>query len=340
MIMQYVVIAYLWLAILLYLVLGGADFGAGIIELVTTSRNKPGVRKTLYQAIGPVWEANHMWLVIAIVILFAGFPEIYSQISIHLHIPLLIMLMGIIARGTAFAFRHYDAVQDDMQHWYNHIFVSSSFITPLFLGIIAGSTFSGKINLEADGFLSAYVFSWLNWFSVTVGLFTVALCGYLASVYLIGEANSEQDKRRFIRTAKEMNIASVIFGGLVFLAAAIDGVPLVQWVFGDPVGLGSVIAATLSLGLLWSSLRRGKLNAPRFHAGFQAAMILLAANYARFPDFIIVKGGNNFSLFDHIAPANVIAALGVALLIGSVLILPALFYLFYSFENKRSGSGE
>src|SRR5687768_13901431 len=113
--MEYVVIAYLWLSILLYLVLGGADFGAGIIELFTSAKNRSKTRNTLYHAIGPIWEANHMWLIIAIVILFVGFPVIYSEMSTYLHIPLVIMLIGIIARGTAFVFRHYDAVKDEMQ---------------------------------------------------------------------------------------------------------------------------------------------------------------------------------------------------------------------------------
>lgn len=130
--MIYVVIIYLWVALLLYLLLGGADFGAGIIELFTTEDNKARTRHISYQAIGPVWEANHMWLIIAIVILFVGFPGIYATMSVHLHIPLVVMLLGIIARGTAFAFRNYDAVTDNLQKVYNKIFVYSSFITPLF----------------------------------------------------------------------------------------------------------------------------------------------------------------------------------------------------------------
>src|SRR5690606_39416673 len=116
--MSTVVIIFLWLSLLLYLILGGADFGAGIIELFTSEKNIRRTRKTLYHAIGPIWEANHMWLIIVIVILFVGFPAIYSALSIFLHIPLVIMLMGIIARGTAFVFRHYDAVRDDMQAFY------------------------------------------------------------------------------------------------------------------------------------------------------------------------------------------------------------------------------
>jgi cytochrome d ubiquinol oxidase subunit II len=278
--MDYIVITYLWLSILLYLLLGGADFGAGILELLTSSKNRSRTRKTLYHAIGPIWEANHMWLIIAVVILFVGFPVIYSEMSTYLHIPLLIMLIGIIARGTAFVFRHYDAVKDEMQWLYNRIFISSSFITPLFLGIIAGSTVSGHISHHADNFLSAYVFSWLNWFSVAVGFFTVSLCGFLASVYLIGEADDEHDKRRFIRKAQSMNIAAVVCGAVVFLAAEAEGVPLRLWVFTNAIGLTAVIAASLSLVLMWYFIQRGKVMILRVLAGFQVTMILLAISYA------------------------------------------------------------
>jgi cytochrome d ubiquinol oxidase subunit II len=332
--MVYVVITYLYLAILLYLLLGGADFGAGIIEMFTSSKNIRRTRKTLYHAIGPIWEANHMWLIIVIVILFVGFPEIYSQLSIYLHIPLVIMLMGIIARGTAFVFRHYDAVRDDLQELYNNVFVWSSFITPFFLGVIAGSTMSGHIDSTTKRYVDTYIFSWLNPFSVATGLFTIALCGFLASIYLIGEANDEDDRRRFIRKAKLMNILAVVCGVMVFIAAVIDDIPLVQWVFGDFVGLAAVVSATVSLVSLWRWINSKQVMIPRILAGFQVTMILLAISYAHFPNFVIMAQGETLSLLDNRAPEETIEALGWALLIGSVFILPALFYLYYSFKRK------
>lgn len=332
--MEYVVVTYLYLAILLYVVLGGADFGAGIIEIFTSERNISKTQKTLYHAIGPIWEANHMWLIIAVVILFVGYPSIYSILSVYLHIPLVIMLMGIIARGTAFVFRHYDAVKDDLQDVYNKVFRLSSFITPLFLGIIAGSTVSGHINTEANSFLDAYIFSWLNPFSLAVGLFTVVLCGYLASVYLIGEAKDEIDRIRFVKKAKRMNISAVIIGALVFIVAVLDDIPLLNWVFADPVGITAVIGATVSLYTMWKTLGKVPIVLTRGLAGFQVTMILLAISYAHFPDFVILNGAKNLSLMDNTAPPSTMKALALALLLGSIFILPALFYLYYSFQRK------
>ncbi|MFA6276179.1 MAG: cytochrome d ubiquinol oxidase subunit II [Pedobacter sp.] len=333
--MEYVVISFLCLAILLYFLLGGADFGAGIIELFTSSKNRSKTRKTMYHAIGPVWEANHMWLIITVVILFVAFPKIYSTMSVYLHIPLVIMLIGIIARGTAFVFRHYDAVKDDMQWLYNRIFKYSSFITPLFLGIIAGSVLSGHIDTEATTFVDAYIFSWLNWFSIAVGLFTVALCGFLAAIYLIGESKADEDKKRFIKKAEFMNIAAVLFGALVFIAAKSENVPLIDWVFKNNIGLIAVSLASLSLVLLWYLLLKGKTKVLRILAGFQVTMILLAISYAHFPNFIRLKNGDKISLFESIAPVKTVDSLGWGLLLGSLLILPFLGYLFYKFQQKE-----
>jgi cytochrome d ubiquinol oxidase subunit II len=329
-----IVIIYLWMAILLYLLLGGADFGAGIIELFTSQKNERVTRRTMYRAIGPIWEANHMWLIITIVILFVGFPAIYTTMSIHLHIPLAVMLIGIIARGTAFTFRHYDAVVDDMQKIYNHIFTWSSLITPLFLGIIAGSAVSGHIDVSATGFLDAYIFSWLNFFSFSVGCFTVSICGFLAAIYLVGEADKEVHRLHFIKKARHMSIAALVCGSLVFVAARFDSIPLAKWIFGNAIGLTAITSAALSLFLLWYLLAQGRTKLIRLLAGFQVTTILLATTYVHYPNIVLLKNGGYLSLVEHQADYKTIQSLAWALLLGSVFILPALFYLIYSFQKK------
>jgi cytochrome d ubiquinol oxidase subunit II len=331
--MLYVVMIFLWTSILLYLLLGGADFGAGIIELFTSNKNKDKTRRAMYHAIGPIWEANHMWLIIAIVILFVGFPVIYTTMSIYLHIPLAIMLIGIIARGTAFAFRHYDAVIDDMQKLYNKIFVFSSFITPLFLGIIAGSAVSGKIDSNADNFADAYIFSWLNLFSFATGLFTVAICAFLAAIFIIGETTGPE-RSRFIRKAKHMTIAAFVAGTLVFFAGYFEDVPVFQWIFGNPIGVVAISAAIISLVVQWIFLYQRNTNTLRILAGFQVTMILVAVTVRHYPNVVLMKDGKYLSLLEHAGHEQTIFYLGAALLLGSIFILPALYYLIYSFHRK------
>jgi cytochrome d ubiquinol oxidase subunit II len=276
-----------------------------------------------------------MWLIIVIVILFTGFPEIYASISTYLHIPLLIMLIGIIARGTAFAFRHYDAVEDFMQAIYNKIFRYSSFITPFFLGIIAASAVSGTINPDAKGFADAYIFSWLHFFSLSVGLFTVCICGYLAAIFLIGETETPEERRRYIVKARSMNVAAVISGALVFLAAANDHVPLAKWMFGNPVGIASIAVAIGSLILQWILIRHGQKIIIRLLAGLQITMLLVATTFFHYPKIILFSEDRYLSLIEQHGDEKAIESLALALMIGSVFILPALFYLIYSFQKKQ-----
>ena len=234
--MIYIVIGFLWLSICLYIILGGADFGAGIVEMFTNKKARHKTHEIMYESIAPVWEANHMWLIIAIVILFVGFPDIYTTMSTYLHIPLVLMLVGIIARGTAFTFRHYDAVKDNWQVLYTQIFYYASLLTPFFLGLIAAATVSHSINPDATTFLDLYVYSWLNWFGVSVGLFTVALCAYLASIFSLRETRGKEELLLMIRKSKQTMIFVVITGILVFLTAYFSDIPLLMWVFSKPLG--------------------------------------------------------------------------------------------------------
>ena len=182
------IIGILGIAILLYVLLGGADFGAGIVEWIT---GKKGI-KTISQAIAPVWEANHIWIILAVVILFNGFPLVYTRITTYLHIPLLIILIGIIIRGSAFTFRYYDAPQEKGNQYYSFLFRFSSLLTPFFLGIVLGAVMLGKIPDSAEGtFYNVFMAPWLNGFSFATGLFLTLLFGWIASVYLIGEATDE-----------------------------------------------------------------------------------------------------------------------------------------------------
>jgi cytochrome d ubiquinol oxidase subunit II len=135
-----------------------------------------------------------------------------------------------------------------------------------------------------------------------------------------------------------MNILAVVSGGLVFVASLVDGIPLIEWILKDFIGLMAVILATFSLWLLWTNIKKRKKWLPRILAGFQVSMIVLSITYAHFPDFILVANGENLSLFKDQAPPSTMNALGWALMLGSLFILPALFYLMYSFQKPNQSS--
>ena len=237
---------------------------------------------------GPIWEANHMWLIISIVILFVGFPAVYTAVSVYLHIPLVLMLMGIIARGTAFSFRNYDAVKDEMQIVYSRIFVYASMITPLFLGIIAGSIVSGKIDPTANTFMDAYIYDWLDWFPLSVGLFTVFICGFLASVYLIGESDTEEQRLLFFKRTRNMNAGALASGALVLIAARIENITLYRWLFGNWVSAAAIISALLSLVVFWFLMYKRKSGILRISRSLSADHDLCSRHLQSLSEYCII----------------------------------------------------
>lgn len=324
------VIFFLALSLLAYVLFGGADFGAGIIEIFSGKLTK----NTITHAIAPVWEANHIWLILVVVILFMGFPLIYAQMSLYLHIPLVILLLGIVLRGTAFTFRHYDAIYDRSQHYYSFIFMVSSVIAPLFLGVLTGALILGRINPEAVSFQEVYIDPWFNGFCFALGIFSCCLFSFLAAVYLIGEAESPAIRESFLKIARNANIATVLAGGLVFLAAEMSGFSLAGMFLSSAGAITAVVLASLSLPLLWWSLFNRKVVLPRLLAGFQALMILGAWFWVQYPVLLRYANGEYLGIFNSAAPESTMRQLGLALIVGSLLILPALFFLMKTFKVK------
>ncbi len=330
--MLLVVILFLALSLLAYVLFGGADFGAGIIEVFSGRIT----RKTITHAIAPVWEANHIWLILIVVILFMGFPLIYAQMSLYLHIPLVVLLLGVVLRGTAFTFRHYDAIQDRSQIYYSFVFKLSSLVAPFFLGVITGALILGRIDQEAVTFYEAYIAPWFHGFSFVMGVFTCCLFAFLAAIYLVGEAETQAIKAHFLRIARNANIATVLAGGAVFLVAEWSGLPLGRMFWHSTAAFIAVVTATLSLPVLWWSLLKEQVVFPRLLAGFQTLLILGAWFWEQFPVFLQYADGTYLSLVEHAAPEATLRQLGLALIVGSLLILPGLFYLMKTFKAKRT----
>ncbi len=189
--------------------------------------------------------------------------------------------------------------------------------------------------------MGAFVLDWLNGFSFSVGFFTVFICGFLDAVYLTGETEIEEVKRYLISKTRNLNIGAFVSGALVFLAARAEHIPLAEWIFGNGISATAIISALLSLFLFWYLLHKRKTWWVRIIAAFQVTMILVAVTYSHFPNIMLLRNGDKISLTDA-ANSNTITALGWALVIGSIFILPAFFYLIYSFDEKaaKPGSGE
>lgn len=164
-----------------------------------------------------MWEANHMWLIIVVVILFVGFPAVYSTMLTYLHLPVTALLVGIVIRGTAFTFRHYDAIKDNSQKYYELLFKLSSLWTSFFLGVTMGAMVYGRIDPDGTSFVKQFVSPWFNPFCISIGIFTCCIFAFLAAVYLIGESDDDESRKVFIKIGKVLNLLTVITGGTVFL---------------------------------------------------------------------------------------------------------------------------
>ena len=335
--MLQLIIIILGVSFLLYTILGGADFGAGIVESFAGRKQEP----TISKAMAPVWEANHIWLILAVVILFTGFPTVYSSLSLVLHIPLMLVLLGIICRGTAFTFRHYDVVQDSSQRWYRWLFRASSFITPLFLGMTLGAMILGRITLDHSvGFYAMFLRPWLNEFCLVMGIFSICLFGYIAAVFLVGEAVNEASWRKYVQLSKRFLVATLLSGIAVFAAAEWEGHPLFREFIrsGRSIAMLALAGVMVPVLLYFLNRKHNKTVYLRIAMGLQCSAILAGWFYIQYPVLIQVSNGKHLTFFNTAAPEATLRQLLIALVVGLVLVIPAFLYLFRVFKVKAPAS--
>lgn len=327
------IIIILGASFVLYTILGGADFGAGIIETLAGKKGE----HTISKALAPVWEANHVWLILAVVILFTGFPTVYASLSLVLHIPLMLVLVGIIFRGTAFTFRHYDVKQDHTHKYYTLLFKVSSFIAPFFLGVTLGAMILGRITFDQSvGFYEMFVSPWLNVFCFVMGLFAVTLFGYISGVFLVGETKNDRERRSYAMFSRQLMVFTMIFGLLVFLTAEIEGHQLFKEFSDSYVSVLTLLLATLLCPVIWLLLYRkaNKTLYLRVAVGIQVTAILIGWFYIQYPVLIQVREGEDYTFFNTQAPVATIEQLLIALVVGLVLVVPGFLYLFKVFKVK------
>jgi cytochrome bd ubiquinol oxidase subunit II len=321
-------------ALTFYALLGGADYGGGVWDLFARGRRAAQQRELIAEAIGPVWEANHVWLILVLVILFTGFPQAFAVIATALHIPLTLLLIGIVLRGSAFTFRTYDSTRNDVQQRWSRVFSVASIITPVLLGVTLGAIASGTIKVEQGVVTSGFVRSWLAPFPFAVGFFALALFAFLAAVYLTLETTDEKLQDDFRRRAL---LSGCVVGGLaltVFLLSG-TGAPSVRagltksgWAV--PLHLATALAAIGAFLFLW----RRKYGLARVCAAAQVSLILWGWALAQFP-FIVEP---DITISSAAAPRATLRLLLIALFIGALLLFPSFYYLFRVFKGKTAFS--
>src|SRR5436305_3266816 len=307
----------------LYTTLGGADFGAGFWQLFA-GRGEPAgrIRAHAHRSMGPVWEANHVWLIFVLTVFWTSYPRAFSSIASTLAVPLFIAALGIILRGAAYALRA-GASGARESGAIDTIFSVSSVLTPFALGAAIGAIATGRVPV---GNASGHLFSsWLNPTSIFIGVLAVANCAYLAAVYLAADA-ARLDERPLEQAFRRRALGA----GVVVGAVALGGIVVVNSDYhrlfhalltGDALAavIVSFLAGVTTLALVW----RRRFDTARFGAAVAVASIIAGWALARWPT--ILPG---LTIDDAASGHDTLVWILVSVLVGAAFTLPSLGLLF------------
>jgi len=301
----------------LYAILGGADFGGGLWELLATGPRREQQRTVITEAIGPVWEANHVWLIFVIVTLFTCFPPAFADIATGVNTPLALALLGIVLRGSAYAFRNFAMDEPSVAHFWLVIFGSASIIAPFFFGTAVGGIATGS-------------YDWLSPFALCVGLFAVALCGQLAAVFLLLETEDPLLRRDFRQRAIVATVVVWILGIPPALLARAEYPQLYAALTSPTAESAIAVAIVLGIGVMVCVAARAYLAA-RVVVGAEVLAVLLGWFGAQAP--ALVPG--RLTLQSAASPEATLVAFLIAVAIGAVFLIPSFYCLFSVFKPFR-----
>jgi cytochrome d ubiquinol oxidase subunit II len=322
-------LAVLWTGLTAYVLFAGADFGGGFWDLVAgdARRGRPQ-RKLIEHTIGPVWEANHVWLIFVMVMLWTGFPGVFASVASTMYIPLTLAALGVIGRGAAFAFRK---VTDDVrrQRLYGGVFAASSVLTPFFLGTVAGGIASGRV---PDGIAAGDTLtSWLNPTSLATGALAIGVSAYLAACYLSLDAKRSAPDLADAFRARAIG-SGVVVGALALVALLVvhEDAPGFFDAMTSGAGLACV-AASIALGLvsLGLLLVRRYLTV-RITAAATVTAVLWGWGAAQHP--YLLPGT---TIDEAAADPAVLGATLIALGVGGLFLLPSLTWLYVLFQRSE-----
>lgn len=315
-------------SLILYTLLGGADFGGGVWDLLARGSRANAQKRLVAHAIAPVWETSHIWVIIAVVLLFTCFPEAYSLISTALFVPVTLMLFGIVLRGGAFAFHSHHLHDEEGGSRWGSVFAGASLVTPLLLGAIIGAVSSGGIRAQSAGSVGSS-FAWLAPFPLSVGLLTLAIFSHLAAVYLIFETGDHLLREDFRIRGLWSSVAVAGLLVLVPLLARGGGPDFYQALMGSEWSAGLVfLTATAALGAHVSLLLRNYPLA-RVCAAAQAVFVLSGWGAAQYP-FLVRP---DLTIPAAASPSATLRLVLIALGAGALFLFPAIFVLFRVFKK-------
>jgi len=319
------------ISLVLYTLLGGADYGAGVWDLFSAGPSKEAQKEMIANAIQPIWEATHVWLILIIVLLFSAFPPAFGVVMVALHVPILLMLAGIVLRGSSFVFRAYSTTNSHMQRTCAYVFSISSCFTPLFAGIIIGAISDDHVLVSHDASVNGYIFNWLNPFTLSMGLLTLTLFAFLAAAYLTVEAPTEGLRIAFRRRAAFAGFVAAANLLLLYALSERYAPGLILSLIHNPLSLGSVLVSLVCLVLAFIAIFSRRDRLLRGMASISVGAVVVAWASAQYP--YLIRPGQ--TIFDSVVSETVVRDVVIASAAGAIVLFPSLGLLLYIFKDQR-----
>jgi len=319
-------------SLVMYSLLAGADYGAGFWDLMCSGPRQQEQRHLIEQAIGPVWEANHVWLILTIVLLFAGFSDAFGALCIGLAIPLFLVLLGIVLRGCSFVFRSYFTGERQTQLYWGKVFSISSSMTPFFLGILIGAISCDSVVIHAGVSENGFLKTWLLPFPIAVGILAFSLFAYLSACYLAADAGSAALKDDFRMRGLIAGLVSIAMALITYAVAGSSAAGIRQALSSRPAAWLIEVCALGSTIVAFRGLWLRRFQHARIAAAIQVALIVAGWGIAQYP-YLIRPG---ITIASSAAPDNVAAAIDLALGCGAIVLIPSLMALFTVFKKTQA----
>jgi cytochrome d ubiquinol oxidase subunit II len=320
----------LLMVLVLYVLLAGADFGGGVWDLLASGPRAARHREVIALAIGPIWEANHVWMIVAVVLMFTCFPSGFAVVMTALHIPVSLMLVGIVLRGSSFVFRKADPAGEGGPSGWQTVFAVSSLLTPLMIGVVAGTVSTPALGYVDGVVTGGFIHPWTRPFPWAVGIFTLALFAFLAAFYLPLQADDvalqEDFRARALAAAVAVLVTGAMAAGLVRGAAP----HLAERLTGSMAGRLILFAGAASLAAATTLVARRRWFAARTFAALTAVLILSGWGWGLHP--WLVTGA--IRIDEAAAPDVTLRLVGGILAAGSLFLVPAFAYLYVTFHGK------